>query len=136
LSEFGQLAGVDDKHFRLTLSGRQYVFPLPSNKRFEDLKAEIEGYRARLVEALSGGDRRALAGLDPVRDSGFSNPLSSRASLTRRRNSHTALTAAAAVAGAVLASLFFLARNSLAERSIYRQAVERNTETSYQAYLE
>ncbi len=112
-----------------------FRFPLPSGATLDSLSADLEGYKHQWATAFSAGDRRTLAGLDPVRDSGFSNPLSSRATIPRVRTRATPRVLVGALVGAGLGLLFFFGRNALAERSIYRKAVTANTEQAYRAYL-
>lgn len=135
LAEQTGVEGAGQGRFAVSFGRRRFRFSLPERRTLQDVKSELEEHRSRLTSALAASDRRALAGLDPVRDSGFSNPLSSRAPLVRPKQRYVAW-GALALAGACLAMLFFLLRNELAERSLYRQAVELNTPESYRSYLE
>lgn len=120
---------------RLVFRSGLFRFPLPSGVTVDALRGELEGYRTQWTTAFAAGDRRTLAGLDPIRDSGFSNPLSSRAAIPRVRTRATPRVFIGVVVGVLVGLVFFYGRNALAERSIYRKAVTLNTEASYRAYL-
>src|SRR5690606_25544387 len=51
LSDLSQIQRVDAKRFRLTLGRRQFTFSMPAARTFEELRTELEEYRARLVTA-------------------------------------------------------------------------------------
>lgn len=135
LAGLRRVSAVGARDVRLEFTSGSYRFPLPSGATVESLSAELEGFKLQWSTAFSAGDRRTLAGLDPIRDSGFSNPLSSRATIPRVRTRATPRVLVGALAGAGLGLLFFFGRNALAERSIYRKAVTSNTQQAYQAYL-
>lgn len=126
---------ADGSGVRLVFGSGVFRFPLPSGMTADALRGELETYRTQWTTAFAAGDRRALAGLDPIRDSGFSNPLSSRATIPRVRTRATPRVFFGVVVGVLVGLVFFYGRNALAERSIYRKAVTLNTEASYRAYL-
>jgi hypothetical protein len=120
---------------RLRFEGATFSFPLGGGTSVDGLRSDLEGYKEQWRVAFDAGDRRALAGLDPIRDSGFSNPLSSRAALPRVRTRATPRVVLGVLLGAAAGLGFFVARNALAERSIYRKAVAANDEAAYRAYI-
>src|SRR5690606_19284692 len=99
------------------------------------LETELADYKARYSEAALQGNRRELAVLDPLRDSGFSNPLSSNQPLKRDTKTLVVRLVLLGVAGATLGALLFLARNKLAERSLYAAVRKADTAAAYEAYL-
>lgn len=121
--------------FRLDFGSATFEFALPPNVTLEQLRRELDEYGAQLRTAFAAADRRTLATLDPLRDNGFSNPLSSRAPLGRPSNPGVSRVVLAVVAGVFLGGGLFLVRNRLAERSLYLQAVTQDTQESYKAYL-
>lgn len=120
---------------RLRFATATFSFPLVGGSSVDALRSELDGYKEQWRVAFAAGDRRTLAGLDPIRDSGFSNPLSSRAALPRVRTRATPRVVLGVVLGVAAGLGFFFARNALAERSIYRKAVAANDEAAYRAYL-
>lgn len=126
---------ADGAGVRLVFGSGVFRFPLPGGATVDGLRGELETYRSQWKTAFAAGDRRTLAGLDPIRDSGFSNPLSSRATIPRVRTRATPRVFFGVVVGVLVGLVFFYGRNALAERSIYRKAVTLNTESSYRAYL-
>jgi hypothetical protein len=131
-----QVDAREPRLVKLTFGSVKFRFPMPNGATVDSLRAELEHYKAQWVTAFAAGDRRTLAALDPIRDSGFSNPLSSRATIPRVRTRATPRVTAGVIAGLVIGSLFFFGRNALGERSIYRKAVMANTGAAYQAYLD
>src|SRR5690606_11949625 len=99
------------RRVRVVYAAGSYTYPLPSGSNVDGLRSELEGYRTLWTTALAVGDRRALAGLDPVRDSGFSNPLSSRATLARVRTRATPCVVLGVLLGGVIGLGFFYGRN-------------------------
>lgn len=130
-----QRVEAEGARLRVVFGSGVFRFPMPSGGDVTALRSELEGYRSQWIAAFRAGDRRTLAGLDPVRDSGFSNPLSSRATIPRVRTRATPRVILGVAIGAVTGLAFFYGRNALAERSIYRKAVTLNTEQAYRAYL-
>lgn len=135
LTELRRVTASGNSLVRLEFGSGSFQFPLPRDSSIERLREELDTYAKRLKTAYAAGDRRTLATLDPLRDNGFSNPLSSRARLARESNAAVMRVLLAALVGAVLGGGVFLLRNRLGERSLYLQAVEQNTEQSYRAYL-
>jgi hypothetical protein len=120
---------------RLKFGSETFSFKLPSNIKTTQLEASLEECRIKLKEALERKDRRALAALDPLRDSGFSNPLSSAAAIARARDQRFWRYSLALAIGVLIGVLLLQARNKLGERSLYQKAVAGNTVASYGDYL-
>jgi hypothetical protein len=135
LTDLRRVTSIGKAQVRLAFGSAEFVFPLPAGVSLEQLSHDLDSYAAQLRTAYAAGDRRTLATLDPLRDSGFSNPLSSRATLGRPSNSGISRLLLAALLGALAGGGLFLIRNRLGERSLYLQAVEQNTQASYRAYL-
>lgn len=130
-----RVVAVGGSGLRLEFATRVFEFPMPVGTTLESLRLELEAYREQWANAFQAGDRKTLAGLDPIRDSGFSNPLSSRAAIARVRTRVAPRLVLGILIGASVGGLVFWGRNGLAERSIYRKAVALNTEAAYRAYL-
>jgi hypothetical protein len=126
---------VGTNRVRLRFPGTAFVFPLPQGLTGVQVERTLEDFRERLRVAYEQKDRRALAALDPLRDSGFSNPLSSHNSIPRPRDQRPWRYALALILGATIAVMIFFARNKLGERTIYQRALSANTIHSYQDYL-
>lgn len=124
------------RRVRVNFSTRQFAFTLPEGVTIDQLREQAERDVARFNEAYAAKNRRALAALDPLRDSGFSNPLSSRSQLTRPSDWRPLRFGLAIALGTTVGVLFFLARNKLAEQTLYKQAVNTDTVEAYRAYLE
>lgn len=135
LTELRRVSASGKSLVRLEFGSGAFEFPLPRDSSIERLQQELDAYTGRLRTAHAAGDRRTLATLDPLRDNGFSNPLSSRARLARESNAALTRVLFAALVGALIGGGVFLLRNRLGERNLYLQAVEQNTEQSYRAYL-
>jgi hypothetical protein len=136
LTDLRRVTASGKSHVSLEFgSGGVFEFPLPVGSSVEQLTQELDAHASQLRSAYGASDRRTLATLDPLRDSGFSNPLSSRATISRPRNSGVSRVVLAALLGAVVGGGLFLMRNRLGERTLYLQAVEQNTQDSYRAYL-
>lgn len=131
------LTGVSgsDSAVVLRFGDRTFRFKLPKDSSLSQFEKWVEDAKEKYTQALSSQNRRELAVLDPLRDSGFSNPLSSTQPHQRPKERRPLRLGAALLVGALLGSLLFFARNKLGERLIYKEAVEANTVSAYQAYL-
>lgn len=121
---------------RAIFPARQFTFALPEGVTVEQLQEQAERDVARFKDAYEAKNRRALATLDPLRDSGFSNPLSSRSQLSRPADWRSLRFGVAVLLGASVGVLFFLARNKAAEQTLYKHAVAADSVEAYRAYLE
>lgn len=112
-----------------------FRFRLPAERSGEQFEAWLADARSKYEAAIAAQNRRELAVLDPLRDSGFSNPLSSSQPHERPKERRSLRLGAAILVGALLGSLLFFARNKLGERLIYKAAVEANTVAAFKAYV-
>jgi hypothetical protein len=121
---------------QLEFPSQKVTFALPSGMSVPELEGLLAGFRSQFEAAWSQKNRRALAALDPTRDSGFSNPLSSAERLrpiTDRRSIRFGLVL---IVGAAVGAGWFYTRNRLAERALFRRAVTENTAPALANYLE
>ncbi len=130
-----EVSAVGSGKVKLRFSDAVFTFPLPSGVDVEHLEQALGDYREKLKTAYAQKDRRALAALDPLRDSGFSNPLSSHKAMRAPRDQRPWRYALALLLGATIGILLFFARNKLGERALYERAVELNTAGAYEDYL-
>ncbi len=120
---------------KLRFAEATFTFPMPASADVAQLEKALGDFREKMKQAYAQKDRRALAALDPLRDSGFSNPLSSHKALTAPRDQRPWRYFLALALGATIGVLLFLARNKLGERAIYEQAVKKNTAAAFEDYL-
>lgn len=135
LGELRSLQAVGRDRASLRFDDGSFTFPLPNGVSFEQLQQSIEEAKQRLKTAAEQRDRRALAALDPLRDSGFSNPLSSQHALRRPRDQRLWRYTLALIIGASIGVLLFMTRNKLGERELYQRALEADQVQAYQDYL-
>jgi hypothetical protein len=137
LYPFGSLVGFTTSggNVALRFPSKTFRFKLPADTSAEKFETWVEDVKSKYNRALASHNRRELAVLDPLRDSGFSNPLSSSLPHQRPKEGRTLRLGAAVLVGALLGSLLFFARNKLGERLIYKAAVEANTVEAFKAYL-
>ncbi len=120
---------------RLRFGDTAFTFVLPTSVSVDQMKKSLDEYRRRWEVAFEAKDRRALATLDPIRDSGFSNPLSSNKSMSRPRDQRIWRYGLALLVGAGIGVLVFMARNKLGERALFQQATSLDGITAYENYL-
>lgn len=126
---------IDRGVVTLRFPSRTFRFRLPKETDEGEFEKWVQTSQQAYSEAMASHNRRELAVLDPLRDSGFSNPLSSSEPHQRPKDRRVLRFAAAAVLGVLIGSLLFFARNKLGERIIYKAAVEANTTGAFRAYL-
>lgn len=136
MSELSSVQGAGQGRVRIKFGGDSFTFPLPRSINEEQLEATLRECQSKLAEALARKDRRALAALDPLRDSGFSNPLSSAAAIGKARDQRVWRYGLAIIIGVTIGVLLLQARNKLGERSLYQKALAANTVESFNDYLE
>ncbi len=124
---------VQGRRIVLQFGAAQFVFTLP--KASETVDQELDDYRRRYGEALSLGNRRELAVLDPLRDSGFSNPLSSPDSIRLGRRAPLLRYGLLVFSLSAVGGVLFLTRNKLADRALYDAVRARDTVAAYRAYM-
>jgi hypothetical protein len=138
LYPFGELRSVSSGGSglaRLVFDTGVFEFALPEGLAPEVFASRIEEYRLRYTRALANNHRKELAALDPLRDSGFSNPLSSKEAFVRPGDKRSWRLAIVAACGIALGLALFLGRNTLAERALYAEARRVHTAAGYLAYL-
>lgn len=121
---------------KLTFESRTFEFALPKGLELASFAAQLEQHRLRYSKASAEYNRKELSALDPVRDTGFSNPLSSKEAIVRPADVRPTRFALGAGIGLLLGSGVFFARNTLAERALYLEARRVNTAAGYRAYLD
>lgn len=133
----GELSEVHSSGGRVKLrfNTTTFNFPLPRTLSVAQLEKSIEDHRAKYASAFEQKDRRSLAALDPLRDSGFSNPLSSQKPLPPPRDQRPWRYTLALLLGGTIGVLTFFARNKVSETEMYQAAVSANSAEAYQAYL-
>jgi hypothetical protein len=137
LHAFSGLTGVERTKGGVTLrfGSGTFRFTLPKETNLAEFERWVEESKQKHAAALASQNRRDLAVLDPLRDSGFSNPLSSSQPHQRPKEMRSLRLGAAILVGALIGTLLFFARNKLAERVIYKAAVDANSVQGYEAYL-
>jgi hypothetical protein len=113
-----------------------FVFSVPQAGLAEQVKGVLEQARTQYEQAKKAENRRELAMLDPLVDSGFSSPFSPKAPIVRQRPLWTKLVPLCAVAaGTALGFGLWKVRNVASEQLLYRAARSRDDVEAYQAYL-
>ncbi len=114
----------------------EFIFPLDDPGAGEQALAALEEGRAQYEHALKIEHARELALVDPLVDSGFSSPFSSRAVIGKRRPFWATYAAVVALAVGIPAGLLvWKARNLASERRLFTAAVRENDVEGYRAYL-
>lgn len=133
----GELVEVQTKGGRVKLRfpATSFSFPMPRTISAAQLEKAIDESKAKYASAFEQKDRRALAALDPLRDSGFSNPLSSHKALPPPRDQRPWRYTLALLLGGTIGVLTFFARNKVSEAEMYQAAVTANSAEAYEAYL-
>lgn len=112
-----------------------FRFSLPKDTPLEEFERWVQESKEKHSAAVAAQNRRDLAVLDPLRDSGFSNPLSSSQPHQRPKEMRSLRLGSAVLVGALIGTLLFFARNKLGERLIYKAAVDANDVEAYESYL-
>jgi hypothetical protein len=117
-------------------SGEQFVFEVGEPRNVELAKAVLDEARRAVRQADETQSRRDRAVLDPLWDTGFSNPFSPKTSLVRKEPLRLLATVPLAlVLGVVLGAGIWLLRNSTSEQRLYVRARQRDELAGYRAYL-
>lgn len=134
LSEVKKAEKVDGKFVFTTIGGR-FSFPASSESTQETMDAWLEENRAKLEKAQAGADARTLAMMDPLLDSGVSNPLLPETQLRPPPRRWPVRAAMALLIGLSFGYATFILRGKLAEKKLYEAAQRENTVEAYEAYL-
>lgn len=136
------LGGVTPAGTRLELAfvdGGRFSFQTASAERAAELANSVNELRARLSGEIAPVSSRDVAALDPLSDTGFSNPFSPRESMVpppRRLAAGGSLLLGAALVGAGIGAGVWKVRNTLGERALYRAARAAHTYDAYRAYVD
>jgi len=135
-AELGDLAFSGDR-VRVPVKGHgAFSFRVSDPKLGDQIRAALEEGRIQYERALETANARDLALVDPLVDSGFSSPFSSRAVIRRRKPLWATLAPLAALgAGALLGPALWKGRNIASERRLYAEAVRRNDVPGYRSYI-
>lgn len=123
---------------RVSVKGASaFVFPLGDVARARDAKTKLQEARSVYEHALATENRREHALLDPLIDSGFASPFSSKMPMPRRIPGWQRLAPALAIAaGIALSAGIFVMRNRLSEKRLFEKAKRENSVAAYRAYLQ
>jgi hypothetical protein len=110
--------------------------PLPDAVQPGDFEQAVAQAQQQLRQAQAAGDAQALAGLDPLSEPRYSNPLAPRSRYTRPTPKWRKLTfPLALLLGGVVGAAVGIVRNQRSERALYAAARHLDTPEAYQAYL-
>ena len=116
--------------------GRSFQVSAGSRQRAEAAVKALQDAKAQLEEAEATHNRRTLALLDPLQDTGFSNPFSPTVSFRRPKPMNpVAAVVVAAASGVGLAVAVWLVRNKLSEERMFLAASTQNDTPSWRSYL-
>lgn len=117
-------------------SGETFSFPMEGSGAAMEAQRGIEESRELYDKARARHDRRELAKLDPVIDSGFSSPFSPKLPLVKKVPLWDRLAPILAlVVGATTAVGVWKMRNVLSERRLFETAKAEDTVRGYRAYV-
>jgi hypothetical protein len=117
--------------------GATFVVAAGNRERAEAAVKALEEAKPQLVEAEETHNRRTLALLDPLQDTGFSNPFSPTVKFRLPKPMNPVAAAALALlCGAALTAFVFFVRNDMSEHRLFEVASARNDTSSWRAYLE
>ncbi len=135
ITDLESVEAAGSNKVRLKFSDGIFTFSLTGDVTLEHLQRVIEDAKRRFIDATEQRDRRLLASMDPLRDSGFSNPLSGQKALKRPRDQRLWRYSLAAIVGGAVAVAVFFARNKLGEQVLYKVAREADSIEAYKSYL-
>jgi hypothetical protein len=117
-------------------NGDSFSFKLGTAARAAEALQAAEDARQRYNEALATLNRRELAVMDPLRDTGFSNPFSPKTSRQppKQRWMFSAVPVAVALS-AVVGWQGWDLRNAWSEHKMFATAQAKNTPQAYRSYL-
>lgn len=117
-------------------SGQAFSFPTQSREQAEQAKTLVLESQSRFKQAMEELNRRELAMLDPLTETGFSAPFSPHAPLRAPVQRWQWLGLPLALcAGLALGWGLWLERNAVSMRRLYVAARRLDTPESYQLYL-
>ncbi len=135
-SDYGKVEASGNRVAITSESGRRFEFPAKNAARAEEFVDTIRKAQSQLAKAREDHNRRELAMLDPLVDSGFSSPFSPQTPLVPVRTLGWWMMAAAALGvGAFLGLSAWKLRNTMSERALYAAAVRLDKPAAYRAYL-
>jgi hypothetical protein len=134
--EIRELSVVEARRVRVRVENGEYTFDLPDSSTAEDARALFDKAREQYETARRTENRRELAMLDPMVDSGFSSPFSPTLALSKDDPVWARFAVVfAVIVGVVLGPVLWRARNVLSERRIFTEVVAADNVESYRAYL-
>jgi hypothetical protein len=111
-------------------------FPISGGATAGEIAAALDEARRAHRHALETQNRRELALLDPLMDSGYTSPFSPKLPLRRSAPLWQRLAVPLAlIAGAMLGVGVWTVRNRVSERLLYERAVEEDRVETYRTYL-
>ena len=117
--------------------GEQFLFEVGDPKNIEIAKSAIEESQRALRHAEESLNRRDRAVLDPLSDTGFSNPFSPKTPLIKRESIPLfASVPLAVIGGLALGAGIWWVRNRGSEERLYANARRQDDLAGYKAYLE
>jgi hypothetical protein len=117
--------------------GAAWSFPTEDEATAEAVCRAVDEARGHYRHAIETQNRRELALLDPLMDSGFSSPFSPKVPLARHRPVWQRFAPLLALAfGGCVAIGIWIVRNRLSERALYAAATGADTVEAYDRYLE
>ncbi|MDX2052435.1 MAG: hypothetical protein SFV15_08600 [Polyangiaceae bacterium] len=139
VSPLNELEAIEAKGSVLRLKFKEGLsdFDAGASARAEQLVEAVRSSQASYAAALEAMNLRDLAALDPLRDTGFSNPFSPKTPLlppSQKRFVALGLLVALPVSVG-LGYVGFMLRNKLSEARLFEHAVQVNTPASYRTYL-
>ena len=135
-----QLASASTNGKRLQLAfqdGRRFTFTARDAESAERGRGMVQAFAEQVRQADAAHDKRALALLDPLLDTGFANPFGPDVPLKRIRPGwkRPALVAAL-VAGLPIGLLVWHLRNLSSEAELFAQAQAADSVEAYRTYLD
>jgi hypothetical protein len=121
---------------RVTTRGGELVFRLPDAGVAGQALEAFERAREQYALAIQSDNRRELAMLDPLVDSGFSSPFSPQHRILRNDPVWAKWSLVVAlVIGAVVGPSLWVSRNAVSAQRMYAAATLRNDAAGYRAYV-
>jgi hypothetical protein len=136
MSDASDIAAVGSTLVVRYSNGDSFSFKSGTPKRASEALQAAEEARQRYNEALATLNRRELAIMDPLRDTGFSNPFSPKTSRQppKQRWMFSAVPVAVALS-AVVGWQGWDLRNAWSEHKMFATAQAKNTPQAFRAYL-
>ncbi len=135
IADLKSVSAQGERSVKLAFSSRSFVFSVPAGLELGALQEKIDSFKARFQKAYAMHNRRELAALDPIRDSGFSNPLSSKDPIRKPADQRVMRYTVGLVVGLVLGAIGFGVRNTFGKQALYAEARKQDTAQAYRDYL-